>query len=465
MLRFYRITVKAGHEQETLDARKQIESYSSGFGFLLINFPLLISTMKPCFLIQHGSSGFTNSSKGRCLMKKTAYFALIIALAGVCLTGCGNVKKSSDNVPGVTSTEIIIGSSTALGGHASFLGTQTVHGSLAYLNDVNEKGGIHGRKIRLISYDDQYDPPKTVANTQKLINADKVFILFDYVGTPTGVKIIDIVHEAKVPVLGFFTGAEALRTPFRPYMFHVRDSYYSEAEGAVAHFVDRMGLKKIAVMYQEDAFGLAVLTGAQLALQRRNMKPVATDTYVRGTLNVEKAMKTIKTSGAEAVIMVGTYSPLAKFIKTCNTAGYSPYFHTVSFVGSEAFGKELVEIQKVSPSQYEKILVTQVVPSPFSEEHPAVEEYTNLVKKYYPNDTPNYVALEGFINAKVLVKALQDAGKELTREKLIETLESMTNVDVGIGKEINYGTLDHGGLEGIYYSRLHPDGTFRIFNP
>lgn len=327
------------------------------------------------------------------------------------------------------------------------------------------RGGVHGRKIQIISRDDQYDPPKTVANTQRLINQDKVFALFDYVGTPTSVKIIDIVQEAEIPALGFFTGAEALRVPHRPFMFHVRDSYYAEAEGAVAYFVDKLGHKKIAVMYQEDAFGLAVLSGVQLALERRNMETVATETYKRGSMDVEKAMLTIKNSGADSVVMVGTYSPLAKFIGLCNVAGFRPYFHTVSFVGSEAFGKEIIKDRNIPATEYHKIIVTQVVPSPFLDSLPGVREYLTLSKKHFPNDEPNFVALEGFINAKVLVAALEVAGPDLTRESFVNALESLYKYDIGIGKRINYGVLDHQGLDGIYYSRVTKDGTFEIFIP
>lgn len=395
-------------------------------------------------------------------MGKRILTALIIGQTALYICGCVPENKNVGKTPGITDTEIIIGSSSALGGHASFLGTQTIHGSLAYVNEINEQGGIHGRKIRVITYDDQYDPPKTVTNTQRLIKYDKVFALFDYVGTPTSVKIIDIVQEAGIPALGFFTGAEALRTPYRPYMFHVRDSYYSEAEGSVAYFVDMLGLKKIAVMYQEDDFGLAVLTGVQLALERRNMETVATATYIRGTMDVEEAVQTIKKSGAEAVVMVGTYSPLAKFIKKSHDAGFTPYFHTVSFVGSEAFGKEIVETQKINPAQHDKIIVTQVVPCPFSDHLAGVREYQKLIKKYYPNDKPNFVALEGFINAKVLVKALRDAGRDLTRGKFIAALESLQNYDIGIDKGITYGALDHQGLEGIYYSKVTKQGIFRF---
>ena len=396
-------------------------------------------------------------------MKKTVLVNIVMAMGILVIAGCSKTTKME--TPGVTDTQIFIGTSCALGGYASFLGTQYSHGAEAFINDLNDKGGIHGRKIKLIVYDDQYDPAKCVANTQKLIGEDRVFMLFNYVGTPTSVKIIDIVNRAEVPTFGFFSGAEALRTPFRPYMFHVRDSYYGEAEGAISYFVDRLGLKNIAVMYQEDAFGQAVLEGVQYALKRRNMETVATATFPRGTTNVENSLKVIKGSGADAVVIVGTYTPLAKFVSLSHKAGFTPYFHTVSFVGSEAYGKELVEVYKVAPAQYDKIIVTQVVPSPFDDSFPTVRHYRELIAKHFSPDQPNYVALEGFVNALVLSRVLEACGRELTREEFITALESIHNMDIGIGMPVTYGPLDHRGLEGTYYSKLTKDGTFRIFKP
>lgn len=398
-------------------------------------------------------------------MNKNFLIRLTFFMILVSASACAQKEIITGETQGVSDDEIVIGSSAALSGQASFLGTQTIHGSLAYINEVNSKGGVHGRKIRLISYDDRYEPSETVTNTQRLINQDKVFALFDYVGTPTSLEVIDIVHKLGIPLLGLFTGAEDLRVPYRPYIFNVRDSYYIEAEGAVTYFVDKLGLKKIAVMYQKDSFGLAVLSGVQLALKRRNMEPVETAVYARGSMDVAPAMEAIRASGAEAVIMVGTYAPLAKFIKLSNDAGFKPYFHTVSFVGSEAFVKEIIETQRISPEQYDKIIVTQVVPSPYSEDLPGVKEYRELAKKYYPNDKPNFVALEGFINAKILVKALEDAGRNLTKQRFIGALESMYNFDVGIGKEVSYSRLNHQGLKGIYYSKPTKEGIFITFNP
>jgi branched-chain amino acid transport system substrate-binding protein len=394
---------------------------------------------------------------------KLLRFAALIML-GVMFAGCGDDTEPGDAVSGVTSTEILLGSSSALSGHASFLGTQYTHGALAWFQALNASGGIHGRKIRLLSYDDQYDPPQTVTNTGKLINEDQVFMLFNFVGTPTSVKIIELVNEAEIPAFGFFTGAEPLRTPFRQYMFHVRSSYYSEAEAAVAYFVDQLEFSRIAVMYQDDAFGLAVLEGVELAMRRRNLEIVETGAYTRGQLDVDDAAGAIRRRGAQAVVMVGTYSPLARFIALSHGAGFQPYFHTVSFVGSEAFAGELLR-QGIEPARFEQIIVTQVVPSPHSEQFPAVREYRKLVGKYFPEDEPNFVALEGFVNARILSKALESAGQNLTRRKLTLMLERMSEVDAGIGKAVSFGPLDHSGLDGVYYSRLGSDGIFQIFEP
>jgi ABC-type branched-subunit amino acid transport system substrate-binding protein len=392
---------------------------------------------------------------------------LVCLLALPSITACAKhpgANRVESRTPALRADEIVLGSSAALSGQSQFLGQQTLHGSLTRLQQVNESGGIHGRRIRVVSLDDAYEPAKAITNAQQLLVEEDVFALFDFVGTPTSVKIIELTSRAKVPALGFFTGAEPLRKPFRPWMFHVRDSYYAEAEAGIGLFVDRLKFRKIAVMYQEDAFGQAVLAGLQIALAKRNLKAVAIDTYVRGTLDVEKARDSIKASGADAVAMVGSYAPLAKFVKACQDANFRPWFHTVSFVGSEAFAKELVEKQGVDLAERAHIVVTQVVPSPFAETYPAVKEYRALAAKYFPHDPPNYVALEGFLNATVLVRALTNAGPSPTRETFVRALENLKELDIGIGHKLSYSGSSHEGLRGTYYSRLDRDARFQLFD-
>ncbi|MBC8460736.1 MAG: ABC transporter substrate-binding protein [Deltaproteobacteria bacterium] len=357
-------------------------------------------------------------------------------------------QKTATEPAGVTDSEILIGSSCPLTGHASFLGTNYIHGAQSYINYINDKGGIFGRKIRVIAYDDGYDPPRCLFNTQKLINEDKVFALFCYVGTPTSVEIIPIVEEAKIPLLGLFTGANALRNPFRKYIFNIRASYYQEIAMMIKHLVEDRKLTKFAVFYQYDAYGIDGLTGTELALKKYGLEPVATGSYPRGTINVEGALKDIIASEAEAVIMVGTYDPCAIFIKLARFKKFNPVFHNVSFVGGDELARKL-------GSDGEGVIITQVVPSPDARALLlTVDKYCRLLKKYYPQDEPNYVSFEGYLNAKILVKGLEGVGKHLTRKGFIKSLEGIKDLSIGIGQPINFGPEDHQGFDTIYFSQI-----------
>jgi branched-chain amino acid transport system substrate-binding protein len=356
---------------------------------------------------------------------------------------------------GVTHNEIVIGSSLALGGHASFLGTEYLHGAMCLIKEINSGGGIHHRRIRVIAYDDGYDPPRCVANTKRLIERDKVFCLFCYVGTPTSLKIIDIVEEAKIPLLGLFTGADKLRFPFRHYIFNVRSSYYQETNAVVRYFVEEKGLRRIAVFYQYDDYGFDGLRGTQIALQEYDLSPVATGSFIRGTLDIEDALDKIQASRAQAVIMIGTYDPCAKFIKLAKSKGFNPVFHNVSFVGADKLVQELGDAG-------EGVLITQVVPPPTERILlPACEQYSRLLTQHYPEDVLNFVSFEGFINARLLIEALRRAGRDITREGFIRALESIKEHYVGIGAVINFGPRDHQGIDDVYLTQVK-DGQLQL---
>jgi ABC-type branched-subunit amino acid transport system substrate-binding protein len=177
------------------------------------------------------------------ILRALACSTLIVFLIASCEQD-SDTGPASGEVPGVTDTEIRIGSSLALSGHAGYLGTQVLQGALCYVNYVNEEGGVHGRKIKLIAYDDEYDPPRCLANTQKLIIEDKVFALFSYVGTPTSVKIIPLIEEAAIPLVGILSGANELREPFNRHIINIRASYYQETGAAVEHLVKDLDMKK-----------------------------------------------------------------------------------------------------------------------------------------------------------------------------------------------------------------------------
>ncbi|EKD28325.1 MAG: hypothetical protein ACD_79C00337G0002 [uncultured bacterium] len=382
---------------------------------------------------------------------------IITALLLFSIVGCSSTKEKPQNIEkqGITDSEILIGTSSALSGDASYLGFNYNFGAMAYINEVNSNGGVCGRKIKLISYDDAYEPIKAVSNTLELINKDKVFLLFNYVGTSTLAAVIDLINEAKIPAIGFFTGAEILRIPFSRYIFHVRSSYAKEAENIINHIVDIRHLKNIACFYQSDEFGISVLSAVQSELKKRNMELSATGVYKRNTVDVEEGFKFINSSKPEAIIMVGIYSPLAKFISLFNNEEYIPYFYSGSFIGSDPFAKELIEKYNIRKEIKDKILVNQVIPCPYDPEEMAlVSEYTILINKYFPEIKPNYVGFEGFINAKVLVHGLTKIGYNLSREIFIRTLESLKDYDIGFGGNITYSSEDHEGLSETYFSSL-----------
>lgn len=377
----------------------------------------------------------------------------IILLLVFSFAGCDNpvrVKMSQEKGHGIYPEKVVFGSSLALTGHAGYLGKQTLHGAMAYIRSINSGGGVAGRKIDIIAYDDSYDPSSCLSNTQKLIVDDKVFALFCYVGTPTTVRVMPMVEDAKIPLLGMFTGADALRVPFNRYLINVRPSYYQETGEAVRHMVSDLKLKKIAVFYQYDAYGFDGLTGTELALKQYGLAPVGRGSYVRGTLDVDDGVKKIAASGAQVVFLIGTAKPCVRFVEKASVIGFNPVYYMVSFVGAEEFIKQLGDQKRC------RALMSQVVPPNLriSEKNSEWSDYVRLLHIYYPDDSPSMVGLEGFFNAKVLVEGLRRSGRNLSREKFISSIESLKDYQLASGITVSFGSKEHQGLDRVYFTRL-----------
>jgi len=368
----------------------------------------------------------------------------------VCLINA-SVSLAED---GVKDTEIIIGSSLPLDGHASFLGTQLLHGTMAYIYSINEKNGINNRKISVIAYNDDYDRMKCEANTKKLIEQDKVFMLTNYVGTGTTLQALPLIKKAKIPVLGLFTGAEDFRHPVIKEVFNVRSSDLQEMETVITKFWNIFDVRKFAVLYQDSPYGQSGLKGAEVALEKLGSKPTVTASYERGTDAIGDAMKTIRAAQPEAVIMAGIYTPTARFVFSAKWSGFDPYFHSLSFVGAD----QLADL--IGRGDSDGVIVTQVVP-PQSATYPVLQEYRDLLKKHYPADKPNFVSLEGFINAKVLVAVLNKTGKDITREAFIKTAEGMKNLDIGLDHTISFDPNNHQGSD-VVYSTVIENGEYKL---
>jgi ABC-type branched-subunit amino acid transport system substrate-binding protein len=374
-----------------------------------------------------------------------------MTLARFCLLSAAAVFSSLASAEdGVTANRILLGQAAVFSGPAAQLGIQMRNGIKTYFDYVNEKGGVHGRKLELVSEDDRYEPAVAPAASKKLIEEHKVFALLGYVGTPTGVAHLPVVTQAKVPLVGMFTGAEALRAPLNRYVFHVRASYYDETEKIVEQVVSTGG-KKIAVFYQNDAYGEAGRKGTEIALAKRGMKIHSNGTVERNTLKVESAVKTINATEPDAIVMVGAYAACAEFIKQMRKAGSGATFYNVSFVGSKALADAL-------GAEGSGVAISQVVPFPWGTSVPVVKEYQALSAKSGHKDY-NFSAMEGFLTAKVMVEALRRAGRNPTREGLVDALERMQDVDLG-GFYVSYSPKNHAGSRFVDLTIIGRNGKF-----
>jgi ABC-type branched-subunit amino acid transport system substrate-binding protein len=323
-------------------------------------------------------------------------------------------------------------------------------GAKVYFDHVNATGGIHGRRIELRTLDDGYEPSRTVPNTRKLIEDDKVFALFGYVGTPTSAAALPVFTQAKVPFFGAFTGAELLRDPFNRYVFNIRASYYDETEKIVEQLVST-GSKNIAVFYQNDAYGQAGLAGVQRAMTKRNLKIAATGTVERNSVDVAAAVKGLHAARPDAVVMVGAYKACAEFIRQMKAAGSAAQFYNVSFVGSKALAADLGRDGL-------GVAISQVMPFPWAASVPIVKEYQQLMTKAGHKEF-TFSTVEGFVAAKVFAEGLRRAGRDLTREKFIAALEKMDNADVG-GFYVSFSPKNHNASKFVDLTIIGRDGKF-----
>jgi ABC-type branched-subunit amino acid transport system substrate-binding protein len=346
---------------------------------------------------------------------------------------------------------VVLGQSAALTGPAAQLGLQMNAGARIYFNALNAQGGVNGNTIELRVADDGYEPERCKANTDKFIK-DDVFGLFGYVGTPTCLAALPLVVDAKMPFFGPFTGAEALRDPLHKSVFHLRASYYDETALIVKQLTS-LGLKKIAVFYQNDAYGKAGLEGVTRALKAQNLAPVALGTVERNTVDVAQAVKDIAPKMPDAVVQISAYKSCAAFIRAARKAGYGGTFFNVSFVGTQALADELGK-------EANGIMISQVMPFPFSTTTPISREYLEAVRKAGGDAQPNYSSMEGYLSAKVLAEGLKRAGRNPTRESLINGLESIQNADFG-GFAVRFGPKDHVASRFVDLSMLTEDGKVR----
>ncbi len=353
-------------------------------------------------------------------------------------------------VPGVFEDRILFGQSAAYEGPAKALGRGMRLGIEAAFAEVNGRGGIGGRKLELLGYDDGYEPEKAIANTRKLIEEDAVFALVGEVGTPTSKAAVPVAMEAGVPFIAPFTGAEFLRDPFKRGVVNVRASYFQETETLVERFTRDLGFDRIAVFYQDDSYGRAGREGVRRALEKRGLSIVGEGTYERNTTNVKRGLLAIRKSKPQAVIMIGAYKPCAAFIKLAKKIKLNARYANVSFVGTKALAGEL-------GSAGEGVIISQVVPFPWDNSVPLVKTYRAALEAHAPEAEPGFVSLEGYMAGRLVTMALERIAGEPSRKKLLDAIYGTRDFDLG-GITLGYGEGDSQGMDLVFLTVLDGRG-------
>lgn len=379
-----------------------------------------------------------------------AFHCFTTILFTFCLLCIFSIDSHAED--GVTDTEILMGQTAALAGPTAALGLGMQHGLEAALMEANDDGGVHGRKFRLISYDDGYEPKRAIENTQKLINEDKVFSIIGTVGTPTAKALQPIATESGVPLIGPFTGAGFLRDKANRNVVNLRATYDQETEEWVERLVTDLKAERIAILFQDDAFGRVGLAGVTAALEKRGMSLVAQGSYERNTTAVRSALLAIRKGKPDAVVTVGAYKPCAEFIRLARKLKMNVPIINISFVGSKALAKDLGAVG-------EGVYVTQVVPLPWDSSIPLVTKYQAAMNKYQPTVEIGFVSLEGYSVGLLAIEAIKRAGKDLTRESFLNAIYNTGAYDLG-GLVLNYSEGDNQGSDSVFMTKIGTNESF-----
>ena len=367
-------------------------------------------------------------------------------------------------IRGISDHEVLFGMAAPFSGAAKELGRQMKLGIDTAFNQINDAGGVEGRMLKLITADDGYEPTRTGNAMKQLYEKDQVFGFIGNVGTPTASVSVPYALERRMLFFSPFTGAGILRhDPPDRYVFNYRPSYAEETDAAVHYLVKlrRIPPKQIAVFAQQDSYGDSGFAGVAKAYRALGIadSSIVRLGYKRNTVDVDEAVNQLKVlkPSIKAVVMVATYRAATKFIEKTRDQFPGMIYTNVSFVGSTALADELTLL---GPRFANGVIVTQVVPA-VGGYSSAVLEYKNALAKYFPGEAPDYVSLEGYIAAKLLIQAMKRVGPQLDTEKLIDALEDLHNLDLGLGAPLGFGRSEHQASHKIWGTALDENGKFQ----
>ena len=429
--------------------------------------------------------------RGRPVSRRALIRSTVGALAGVPLVGGLAAGDGLRRPPGrhlrrpkaSSDDEIVLGISAAFSGPSRALGTELYRGSMAYFSHLNENGGVNGRRLSLKLLDDGYQPDPCVANTIELMRDDSVFLLFNYVGTPTVTRALPVLkkfRDQQVYLFFPFTGAEPQREPpYGEFAFNLRASYRQETAGLVDNFL-AIGRRRVAVFYQNDAYGRSGWAGVREALAAHGETIVGEATYTRGTQfdsSMRRQVEVLERRSPDAIICIGAYAACAAFARDAEELGLHVPVANVSFVGSENLLALMSEERRDAGSHTRWLVNSQVVPSYADTSLPAVREYHELMARFDPPPpTPDqvsrivegeeyetvpqsFVSLEGFLNAKLIAEIIRRMGDDPRRSRIEDAVFQVRDYDLGVGERVRFGPGRRQGLQRVYYT-FPEDGRF-----
>ncbi len=358
------------------------------------------------------------------------------------------VQQEAMLTPGVTDDHVVFGQSVDFGE----IGTSLRIGIEAAFNEANSTGGVAGRKLSLISLDDDYDPAKALRNTDRLIDREEVFAILGSSGTPGVRAVLPLAAERGIPVIAPYTGAAFLREGAPDNVINLRASYAQETKALISFLIDERNLTRIAVLYQDDAFGRDGYAGAQDALQSHGVDPIAVGLYTANTNAIKSALLDIAPAHPEAVLLIGTFEPVAEMIKWSNRTGVHAQFYTVSVAANRRL---LEQLGNAGSGVY----ATQVMPLVTNEHEDIVHVFENALRAYDPDAEVNIYSLEGYITGRLAMVGLSACRGELSRECFLRTLGNahLINID---GFRLRFGENDNQGSDAVYLTVIEPDGEY-----
>ncbi|MCY4655322.1 MAG: ABC transporter substrate-binding protein [Gammaproteobacteria bacterium] len=356
-------------------------------------------------------------------------------------------EEAQPNDPGVYDDRIEFGQSAAFTGPAQELGINLNIGIQVAFDEVNARGGVHGRRFDLVKLDDQYEPGLAAENTQQLISDHHVFALIGEVGTPTSKAALPVILRSQVPFIGPFTGAPFLReAEAHDWVINFRASYFEETEKMVEFLTEDLGVNRIGMVYQDDSFGQVGYQGILNAMARRNMNLVGTGIYARNTVAVKTALLDVEYGKPEAIVIIGAYRPTAELIMWARYIGMNPTFITLSFVGSNALANQLGD-------RGLGVYVTQVVPLPTAQDLKLTQSYHKALEEYTDGVTPGFISYEGYIIGRLTIELMERTGANPTREALMNTMRSTTEMTID-DFTLTYSPEDNQGSNSVFITKI-----------